>query len=398
MVDKGLVSIQSDLGIVSGKVLQETDNEDDYYIPVTAAETLTGITNITRGVWLIGAQNDPNRPRYVHLKTLKESYYGLDYAFDEEGVLHLSYANDEATAERLTFTEFKASRDDSFWFKIENNTLTYNIETVESNRKHTVKILDTHGNVVFSKNQTKPTSCYISNLKDGDYTMVLFVQTSSGSSNYSTKTPEIQFTMKDGQSTFTYFANNYYNNQSKIENYQANPNIYFTTTLKEEAFRETLTNLSNDIVSQTDDDYAKAKKLFKYVANALYYNNDMLTGVTPRTAGTMNDILTTKEGVCTEYAYYYCELLKAQGIPSVIINCYAAPNRDDRVDSLTMTGNHVFVASYINDTVIISDPTYQSYNRIDNKVSSYKAITDYYYFDIGLDSLAYTYYIFGRTY
>lgn len=152
--------------------------------------------------------------------------------------------------------------------------------------------------------------------------------------------------------------------------------------------------MSNQIVGEETDDYAKIFLLHKWVAENIYYDYDAYRGDMD-TFYDSADILANKRSVCAGYANLLRDLILAQGIPCMKASThslgvstnggsYAVKANEANVDS----SNHAHVEAWANGHWVVMDATWDSRNEYENGKYNTEMPNGFYYFDITPEALA----------
>lgn len=152
--------------------------------------------------------------------------------------------------------------------------------------------------------------------------------------------------------------------------------------------------LSNQIVGEETNDYAKLFLLYKWVAENIYYDYDAYRG----SASTFYDsanILSNKRSVCDGYSTLLRDLILAQGIPCMKVTTYAL-GLSANGGSFSVKANeadvnrvnHAHVEAWTNGRWVIMDTTWDSNNRYENGRYNTELPNGFCYFDITPEAMA----------
>jgi len=140
--------------------------------------------------------------------------------------------------------------------------------------------------------------------------------------------------------------------------------------------------LAASITTGIHDDYGKLLAVHDWVAENIFYDYDSLRRSDSRIVAlersTIN-VLRTRRAVCQGYSDLAVSLLRACGIPSVSVGCFALGESStggwERAENRNATPNHAFTTALILDRYVLMDITWDS----DNKYSDgrYKHKTGY---------------------
>ena len=149
--------------------------------------------------------------------------------------------------------------------------------------------------------------------------------------------------------------------------------------------------LAESITAGIYDNYGKLLAVHDWVAENIFYDYDSLRQNGHRLVSVGRstiDVLRTRRAVCQGYSDLAVSLLRACGIPSVSIGCFALGQRDsggwERPENRVNRPNHAFTTALILNRYVMMDITWDS----DNEYSGgrYKLKTGYgksrKYFDV----------------
>lgn len=140
--------------------------------------------------------------------------------------------------------------------------------------------------------------------------------------------------------------------------------------------------LAASITTGLDDDYGKLLAIHDWVAENIFYDHDSLRQDHDRVLAldrsTIN-VLRTRRAVCQGYSDLAVSLLRACGIPSVSIGCFALGESStggwEREENRVGSANHAFTVALILGRYVLMDITWDSDNEYTN--GRYKHKTGY---------------------
>ena len=148
---------------------------------------------------------------------------------------------------------------------------------------------------------------------------------------------------------------------------------------------------ANSIVAGKKSDYEKARAIYSWVVDNIWYDNDAVKDSSLRGDESALEALRKKRGTCVGYANLTIALLRAAGIPAIFAAGHAigaGGNMDELLDlSNPFTGsNHCWTEAFVGGRWIIIDTARSSKNRYENGVYSKRRTAGYLYssFDISL--------------
>ncbi len=148
---------------------------------------------------------------------------------------------------------------------------------------------------------------------------------------------------------------------------------------------------SDEIVGDLTDDYAKVFALHRWVAENIHYDYDYYLGASRVITYEAADVLISRRSVCEGYANLLAELIRAQGIPAVIVSTYAAGISVKDFDSSApgaSEANHAHVEAWADGRWVTMDPTWDSNNTYENGQYIIKEPSDFNYFDPSPENFA----------
>ena len=140
--------------------------------------------------------------------------------------------------------------------------------------------------------------------------------------------------------------------------------------------------LAASITTGIHDDYGKLLAVHDWVAENIFYDYDSLRRSDSRIVAlersTIN-VLRTRRAVCQGYSDLAVSLLRACGIPSVSVGCFALGESStggwERAENRNATPNHAFTTALILGRYVLMDITWDSDNEYSN--GRYKHKTGY---------------------
>ena len=146
---------------------------------------------------------------------------------------------------------------------------------------------------------------------------------------------------------------------------------------------EKISSLAKQIVGEETDKYEIALRIHDWVADNIYYDWDAYL------SGKLGDAsalatLESRKSVCQGYANLTAALMRAAGIPCLVVSGYALGEGTDGWNEDIIRGfeaNHAWNEAYIDGRWIIIDTTWDSGNRYYNGSYIYEGIRHRLYFD-----------------
>lgn len=144
--------------------------------------------------------------------------------------------------------------------------------------------------------------------------------------------------------------------------------------------------LSDEIVMNCESDYDKLLALTKWMGYNIYYDKDAAeSGITAETIS-IEKVLKDRRATCAGYANLFGYLCAAQGFDVVSFRGGVPRGEDypyEEIENAPL--NHEWVGVYIDNTIMLIDPTWMSSNYYqDGKKYSAKRL-NYDYFNMSLD-------------
>lgn len=136
-----------------------------------------------------------------------------------------------------------------------------------------------------------------------------------------------------------------------------------------ESDADEIKKMARNIVSETDSDYQKVRKVHDWVAQNIWYDYDCLNG---KSKGVVNalDVLRTRKSVCQGYADLSAALLRAVGVPTRVVSGYVTQSEWTTAMANTRIPNHAWNEAYVDGQWLMFDATWDSNNAYENGVFS----------------------------
>lgn len=150
--------------------------------------------------------------------------------------------------------------------------------------------------------------------------------------------------------------------------------------------------LANTVTAGLSTDYEKIKAVHDWVCDNIWYDYDELRSGIPNEKSVMETI-TSRKGVCVDYASLTAAMLRAVNIPVKLEAGYVLnPSAGEKWTPELLTGdacNHVWNEAFVNGRWVILDTTYDSGNAYRNQTfSTGTGCRNYKYFDITIEFLS----------
>lgn len=155
-----------------------------------------------------------------------------------------------------------------------------------------------------------------------------------------------------------------------------------------------------DIICSSFTDYAKALAIHDWIADNIYYDLDSYHSghIDYSKLGSAHAVFNDKLAVCAGYSDLAVIMLRAIGIPSVSISCYALglSTGGKWTDNNVGNGpNHAITFAYIQKRWVIMDITWDSGNEYKNGKFQHTRKTRHRYFDPTLQCLSSTHKLYA---
>ncbi|MCL1918533.1 MAG: transglutaminase-like domain-containing protein [Peptococcaceae bacterium] len=172
---------------------------------------------------------------------------------------------------------------------------------------------------------------------------------------------------------------------------------YLKPSLKIESDHPALIDHARTITSGTFSDYDKAKAIHDWVSQNIWYDYDEFYNGIYNNKSAL-ETLTSRTGVCIDYASLTAALFRAVDIPAKLVTGYVLDASAQEVWTQDLIagnkGNHVWNEVYIDGRWLIMDTSYDSNNTfIDKTFSAGTGMKNRKYFDITIDLLSVDRYI-----
>ncbi len=161
-----------------------------------------------------------------------------------------------------------------------------------------------------------------------------------------------------------------------------------------------LRQLSKEIVGDEKDEYKKLYLINKWIAENICYDYDYYYNSDNKIYYSADDVYEQRRSVCEGYANLQKALIQAQGIPCIKVVTYSVGvdtiGYFDESNYQVTKGNHAHVEAYVNGRWVIMDATWDSNNKYENGVYTYKAPA-FKYFDVTIEYFSYTHKLIKRN-
>ena len=223
------------------------------------------------------------------------------------------------------------------------------------------------------------------NLPDGDYSLEIYNHTrESGRFRGYVQNKEALVRITNGTPSFCE-PWCFRNNTSIIQRFSHTYRTVHRLLAASESYpchHPEIRRLATSITAGIDDSYGKLLAVHDWVADNIFYDYDSLRMDRNRLVAidrpTLN-VLRTRRAVCQGYSDLAVSLLRACGIPSVSIGCFALGQGSsggwERAENRVNTPNHAFTAALILNRYVLLDITWDSDNEYTN--GRYKHQTGY---------------------
>jgi len=129
-------------------------------------------------------------------------------------------------------------------------------------------------------------------------------------------------------------------------------------------------NIALAITKMENDDYGKLLAVHDWVAENVFYDRDSLRQDGSRVVAIEKSVvyaLRTRRAVCKGYSDLAVSLLRACGVPSVTLGCFALGQSNtggwEREENRVETPNHAFTVALIHNRYVLMDVTWDSDNE-----------------------------------
>ena len=155
---------------------------------------------------------------------------------------------------------------------------------------------------------------------------------------------------------------------------------------------------ANSIVAGKKSDYEKAKAIYSWVVDNIWYDYDSSKNSSARGDESALDALRIKRGTCVGYANLTIALFRAAGIPAIFAKGHAMGTDGDLdklfdISSPFTSSNHCWCEAYVSGRWVIIDTAWGSKNTYENGVYSKRKASgnSYSSFDISLEDISKSY-------
>lgn len=178
----------------------------------------------------------------------------------------------------------------------------------------------------------------------GEYTINLYLN-ESGTSYKCIKTWNITVSIKD--------SNSVYLASSNLVNWESSSSAK---------------SIARELTSNLSSNEAKAKAIYNYVLNNIRYDMNKANSVGSSYVPSLNGVLSSKSGICYDFASLYTGMLRSVGIPAKLIMGTSA----------NASGYHAWSEVYINGSWMTVDTSYDSQAKAAHaSYSMYKSSSSY---------------------
>ena len=157
---------------------------------------------------------------------------------------------------------------------------------------------------------------------------------------------------------------------------------------------------ANEITRGLTDDYDKARAIFAWVANNVWYDMDILNGRAEYEIKSAKSVLQSRYTICVGYSNLTIALCRAVGIPAKTVGGYGRGWLEDWPRD-TVSGNlsnHEWCEVFIDGHWAILDPTWASNNSYEfGSFTKSEGLLNDRYFDSALVSFSADHYIWKTT-
>ena len=150
---------------------------------------------------------------------------------------------------------------------------------------------------------------------------------------------------------------------------------------------DAIKSLSDDICKNAETDYDRAKAIFLWVTNNIYYDYDAKSGSVDLETIALANVVETKKTVCAGFANLYGALCLAQGIDSVTIKGAVVRSNERLEDLADLPRNHEWSAVKLDDRWAFVDCTWSTQNAYSGG-EYVKGATSMKFFDITAQALS----------
>ena len=135
-----------------------------------------------------------------------------------------------------------------------------------------------------------------------------------------------------------------------------------------------ITRLSAEVCAGCDTDVEKVSAIFQYVTSNISYDYNKAKTVTSGYLPNIDNILTSKKGICFDYASVFAAMCRAQGLPCKLVTGYVPDGNTLAFHAwnqiYTKEKGYITVSFYIKPGFNTLDPTFYSTINNDEKAAS----------------------------
>ncbi|NLC04048.1 MAG: transglutaminase domain-containing protein [Tissierellia bacterium] len=131
---------------------------------------------------------------------------------------------------------------------------------------------------------------------------------------------------------------------------------------------DSVTSLSDNLTKSLSTDTEKVNAVYQYIIQNIKYDSNKINTISTDYVPQLENIISSKSGICYDYAALFAGMLRHQGIPTKLVKGY----KND------MKEYHAWNEVLINGKWVIIDTTYDgALNSLKNKPSMYKSSSEY---------------------
>lgn len=207
--------------------------------------------------------------------------------------------------------------------------------------------------------------------------MRLMVEKGSEKYNYSLNNPEerLPIQLGDGSYTVKILQNTTGNKYKVLEKSTllvkgSNSLDVYLTSSQPVYWKgmDELMSLTNNLTKNLITDSEKVNVIYNYIINNITYDNNKIKTITGEYVPNLEETLSSKTGICYDYAALLAGMLRSQGIHTKLVKGY----KND------MKEYHAWNEVLIDENWVIIDTTYDAaLNSLKNKPSMYKSMNEY---------------------
>lgn len=180
---------------------------------------------------------------------------------------------------------------------------------------------------------------------------------------------------------------------NKIPTFKTDLLKYTLSTKNIECHKQEINKLAIEICKFSHNDYNRLLCIHDWIAQNLYYDMDSINSgdYAINSHKAIDAIKCDKKCVCSDFSYLTVALARSLSIPSICITCKTDDKRECWGGTLsnTISADHIFAASFVDNRWILMDNTWDCGNQIVNGLF-YKRSQGYdrKYFDVSLEILS----------